>query len=413
MTVHLLTGHVGDQLLSLDPESVQCVVTSPPYYGLRDYGLQPSAWPAVEFVPMAGLPAITVPAMDACLGLEPDPWAFVGHMVEVFRGVRRVLRKDGVLWLNLGDSYAGSWGAEGRSGTHGNRAHNLSTYNLGRNAGGMAARSTTKRCAGGLKPKDLIGMPWRVAFALQADGWWLRSDCIWSKPNPMPCSVKDRPAVSHEYLFMLTQSRRYLYRADAVMEAAARDDRPGLHEYRDANGRRARENNSKHPGGWASGTGCAHDELIGRYVPVGTGVGFGHGFDAIAKPRAKREHTFARTTNGGVAPGNPPQHRADREPVEYSGLRRNRRTVWTIPTQACRDAHFATFPERLVEPCILAGSNPGDMVLDPFSGTATTGAVALRLGRRYVGIEASAEYQRLAEKRLRGAQMPLPLEGAA
>lgn len=207
----LYNGNCLDILRGLSDEMVNCCVTSPPYYGLRDYGLEPAEWPAMSYAPMAGLPEITVPAITCCLGLEETPEAFIGHMVLIFREVRRVLRKDGTLWLNLGDSYNASKGQRKVTDKAG-------------------PKQTSKRGSTGapslyikdLKPKDLLGIPWRVAFALQADGWYLRQDIIWSKPNAMPESVRDRCTKAHEYVFLLSKSPKYYYDHEAVKEPAVK-----------------------------------------------------------------------------------------------------------------------------------------------------------------------------------------------
>lgn len=198
----ILSGHVIDRLQDIEPGSVQTCVTSPPYWGLRDYGTEPQQWPEVRFSPVAGLPEVVVPAQIASLGLEPDPWAFVAHMVQVFRGVRSALADDGTLWLNLGDSYAA------------NRSYQVSPTKWPTLKQGQSSMVPP-----GLKPKDLCGIPWRVAFALQADGWYLRSDIIWHKPNPMPSSVRDRCTTAHEYLFMLSKNKRYYWDQEAIREA--------------------------------------------------------------------------------------------------------------------------------------------------------------------------------------------------
>jgi DNA modification methylase len=290
------TLYLGDAravLVAMSDESAQCCVTSPPYWGLRDYGA------------------------DGQLGLEASPDEYVSALVAVFREVRRVLRDDGTLWLNLGDSYAR---APEKGGT--------GTPN-GRNKPEMGYTGA-KPLPSGLKPKDLVGIPWRVAFALQADGWWLRSDIIWHKPNPMPESVTDRPTKAHEYVFLLAKSETYFYDADAVKEPAVRG----------------------HAGSrFDSGKTAAHQ--LGR---------------ASATPRV----------DDGT---------------------RNRRSVWSIATRPFKGAHFATFPPALVEPCILAGSRPGDVVLDPFNGAGTTGMVAMQRGRRYVGVELNPDYAQLAVER--------------
>jgi DNA modification methylase len=310
--VTVYCGHVLDVLQRLEPETVQTVVTSPPYWGLRDYGLEPQLWGDWK----------------GSLGLEPTPDLYVQHIVAIFREVKRVLRSDGTLWLNMGDSYAREGGKtegvprhwDGREDDPGG-LHNLKP---------LAHEF-------GLKGKDLVGIPWRVVFALQADGWWLRSDIIWHKPNPMPESVTDRPTKAHEYMFLLSKSADYYYDADAIRESHVR-----LWD----------ESNA---GSMSSGRfDLAHGEK---------------------RPRAERGYPLP----------NP--------------LGRNKRSVWTIPTQPYKGAHFATFPEKLVEPCILAGSKKGDMVLDPFAGSGTTLAVAQRLGRRAIGIELNPNYVKLIQER--------------
>ena len=292
-------------------ESVDCVVTSPPYWGLRDYGV-------------AGQ-----------IGLEGTPEAYAARLVEVFREVRRVLRETGTLWLNLGDSY-----------TSGNRAYRDADDFLP--ARGRATRAPTPL---GLKSKDLVGIPWRVAFALQADGWWLRSDIVWSKPNPMPESVTDRPTRAHEYVFLLTKAARYWYDADAIAEPAVDGD-------------------PTRPRG------------------------------SVASLRRRQAHPQAGRRN----------KQGDLGKRTYSGFNarwdagdpkttRNCRDVWIIPTQPFSGAHFATMPEALVERCILAGCPEGGTVLDPFVGSGTVCAVAARLGRHSLGFEMNERYVRMARKR--------------
>jgi len=301
--------------------TVQTCVTSPPYWGLRDYGV------------------------SGQLGLESTPDAYVASMVAVFREVWRVLREDGTLWLNLGDSYASQGGPEPAQ-----TKWQVQGASDGQNGG-------RSRTAGSLKPKDLVGIPWRVAFALQADGWYLRSDIIWAKPNPMPESVTDRPTKAHEYLFLLTKNARYYWDADAVREPVA-EASVARAEYRGANGTK-----------WSDAAGYGDNEAE-----------FG------VKRRACLEH----------GPANNP-------------LGRNIRSVWTIATQPYPEAHFATFPEKLVEPCILAGSRPGDLVLDPFAGSGTVGVVSRKLARRFVGVELNAAYCQLARARMAGTQPGLGL----
>jgi DNA modification methylase len=293
---------------------VQTCVTSPPYWGLRDYGV-------------AGQ-----------LGLEPTIAEYVESMVGVFRLVRDLLADDGTLWLNLGDSYASS------------RDSSVSPDSL--RAGDETAitaaamnRNPSALAAAGLKHKDLCGIPWRVAFALQADGWYLRSDIIWAKPNPMPESVTDRPTKAHEYLFLMAKREKYYYDAGAIAEPLSE--------------------------GSAS-----------RYAYAFTGDPVDSGKLSIQAPKGMRELPASR----------------------------NRRSVWTIATEAFPDAHFATFPQALVEPCIAAGSRVGDVVFDPFMGSGTVAQVAQDLGRHWLGCELSPEYARMIEKRTR--QQGMLLEAA-
>lgn len=268
MKATIFVGDVRQRLAELPDQSVQCVVTSPPYWGLRDYG------------------------NDGQIGLEQTPDEYVNEMVKVFTEVRRVLKDDGVLWLNLGDSYNGSGGAGG-------------DYSPGGLKEGQPKYPGRK--VSSLKPKDLVGIPWRVAFALQTDGWWLRQDIIWHKPNPMPESVTDRCTKAHEYVFILSKSARYFF---------------------------------NHVGSKEQGS---------------------------------------------------------------DGMR-NRRSVWTIQTRPFKGAHFAVMPEALCEPPILATSRPGDLVLDPFTGSGTVAVVALRHGRNFVGVELNPEYANIAEDRISNDQ---------
>jgi DNA modification methylase len=305
--------HIGDCLESLRamPErSVNCCVTSPPYWGLRDYGV------------------------SGQLGLEPTPEAYVAKMVEVFREVRRVLRDDGTLWLNLGDSYntSGTRQGNGLGGMHGDGE-------------GTSHRAGYRGAFVGLKQKDLVGIPWRVAFALQADGWWLRQDIIWAKPNPMPESVTDRCTKSHEYVFLMAKSERYFYDADAVKEPFA-DERMG--------------NPGKYQ--WTYGDGAhGNRQAIGQ---------------------------SDWNANG-----------------EKTG--RNRRSVWQISTRPYKGAHFATFPPALIEPCIKAGCPVGGVVLDPFGGSGTTGRVANDLSRNAVLCELNPKYVDLIRERLTAPAKPV------
>jgi DNA modification methylase len=324
-TWRIIEGNCRAILAALPEESVQMCVTSPPYFGLRDYG------------------------HDAQIGLEPTPDKFVAALVQVFREVRRVLRDDGTVWLNLGDSYAASGGIGGGMGRL--------TLNRSPKRHGLGREH--RPGAGAAKHKDLLGIPWMTAFALRADGWYLRSDVIWAKPNPMPESVTDRPTKAHEYLFLLTKRARYFYDADAIREDA-KDWTTG-----------------------GPGTGIA--DTADRY---GAGNGGNGGLAKLAE-----RYKGSRAESDYMAPT------GERHTAVANGGR-NRRSVWTVATQPYAGAHFATFPPKLVEPCILAGSREGDTVLDPFSGSGTTGMVALRHDRSYIGIELNPDYVELSRRRI-------------
>lgn len=323
-TIH--QGSCLDVLFTLPANSVQCVVTSPPYFGLRDYGV------------------------DGQIGLEPTVQEYVANLVAVFREVRRVLRDDGVAWLNLGDSYYNY-----RPGNYSdNRSHSFGKERDESRKRGMPdnpSQSKRGNKMDGLKEKDLIGVPWRVAFALQDDGWWLRQDIIWHKPNPMPESVKDRCTKAHEYVFMLTKSARYFFDAMAVAEPSVTD-------------------------------------LQNKILPRGT--------QGYANATASR--------NGNAQHG----HINGYGYIEKG--KRNRRSVWSITTKPYSGAHFATMPPELAEICIRASSRSGDVVLDPFNGSGTTGAVSIGLGREYVGIELNPAYIELAHARISAMQPALLME---
>jgi DNA modification methylase len=321
VTARVLVGDVRDRLAGVEAGSVQTCVTSPPYWGLRDYG------------------------NDGQIGLEGTPEEFVESLCLVFDEVWRVLADDGTLWLNLGDSYAAQRGgsyqpAETLAGGVSGVASDGSKTNRGRGEGYSPARNAS---AIGLKHKDLVGIPWRVAFALQARGWFLRSEIIWHKPNPMPESVTDRPTKSHEHIFLLAKSAKYFYDHEAIKEPVSESslERAKYAFHSDAP---STKNNAL-----GDKQGIHVDQMGTRFV-------------------------------------NP------------SG--RNKRDVWTVPTKGYDGAHFAVYPTALIEPCILAGSREGDTVLDPFSGSGTTGVVALRNGRNYLGCELNPEYAELSRKRI-------------
>lgn len=305
-TASLLVGDCLSRLREIPDGSARCCVTSPPYWGLRDYGV------------------------EGQLGLEQSPYEYVANIVAVFREVRRVLADDGTLWLNLGDSYIGKTGGRS-SGKHARALH--------------GEHQTSSRASGGkiegLKPKDLVGIPWMTAFALRGDGWYLRSDIIWHKPNVMPESVKDRPTKGHEYIFLFSKDADYYYNADAIREPHTMKPQR-------------------------------------RLSPI----------EGRPKYGQRQAHTEAgyRTRKEIGVDGNPKG--------------RNKRTVWSIGTKPFKGAHFAVFPPALVEPCVLAGSQPGDIVLDPFTGSGTTGMVAREHGRRFLGVELNPDYAAMAWKRI-------------
>lgn len=329
MSVRILVGDCRDQLRTLADESVHTCICSPPYFGLRDYDV------------------------DGQIGLEDNPDAFVAELVAVFREVRRVLRDDGTLWLNLGDSYANDskWGGA-TSGKHVRAQHGAS--GIGR-----------RRHKTGLKSKDLMGIPWRVAFALQTDGWFLRQDIIWHKPNVMPESVSDRCTKAHEYIFLLSKSPSYYYNADAILEPAS----PGTHA-------RVARNTSASGSSRANG-GTRPDRPMKAVLRSKKTVANAFG--------ARNNESFSNAVSGEVV------------------KERNKRSVWTVQTASFSEAHFATYPEALIAPCVLAGAPEGGVVLDPFGGAGTTGLAASRLGRDAILIELNPAYAAMAQRRLKAA----------
>jgi DNA modification methylase len=376
-------------LKTLPAESVQCVVTSPPYWGLRDYGT--ADWtggridcqhreqrggvdPATSGKQLTNQGTVQTQyarvcrdcgaeRVDAQIGLEATPADYVASLVAVFTEVWRVLKPDGTLWLNLGDS-----------------------YNAGRNGGSPGGKSSIqqvddrylKRSGANvpdLKPKDLVGIPWRVALALQSAGWTLRADIIWHKPNPMPESIRDRPTKSHEYLFLLTKSERYYYDADAIREPYAESTLLEVEEE-------------------------YHGEGLKDYAAAGVQNPSDVKRRIIQKIRNRNARPDIDTRGGNQA--------GSSMPTVGSPIGRNKRSVWTIPTESFEEAHFATFPEALVEPCIRAGSRaagpdtPADIVLDPFGGAGTVGVVAVKLQRRFILIDLNAEYVDMQRKRING-----------
>lgn len=310
----IITGDCLEVMKTLENKSIQTCITSPPYWGLRDYGV------------------------DGQMGLENTPEEYVAKMVKVFREVRRVLKDDGTLWLNLGDSY-GSAGGNTHAGFNA-RYHGTQSVE---DKQGRAIDGVTERtfCTG-LGAKNLLGIPWRVAFALQADGWTLRQDIIWHKPNPMPESVTDRCTKAHEYIFLMSKSQKYYYDNEAIKEPST--------------------------GKWNSTKGF------------------------------NKDGQSARNIEGRIG---------ERDNIEQSG--RNKRSVWTITTKPFKEAHFATFPPQLIEPCVKAGSKAGDTILDPFSGAGTTGLVAFQHEREFIGIELNPEYAEIAKRRIEHERNRTPL----
>lgn len=326
----IVVGDALSVLRRISDNYIDCCVTSPPYYGLRDYGV------------------------DGQLGLEETPQEYIDKMVEVFREVRRTLRPDGTLWLNIGDSYAGSFKGRMRDGSHAKGSSK--SYKYLDPVGGTFKGGATAGC----KRKDLVGIPWLLALALREDGWYLRQDIIWYKPNTMPESVKDRCTKSHEYIFLLTKSDKYYFDSEAIKEPAVGfDNRPpaGSRGAVTPNARRRKGNAKSFRGG-------------GAYTG---GRAFNNSSSVDRESRGNTEN--------------------------ITGLR-NRRDVWSVATQGYSEAHFATFPEKLIEPCILAGSRSGGVILDPFLGSGTTAVVAAKHGRDYIGIEINPEYAELAKERL-------------
>lgn len=301
----LLCGDALERLRTLDADSVHCCVTSPPYYNLRDYGV------------------------DGQIGREDTPEEYISRLVAVFREVRRVLRPDGTLWLNIGDSYATRSGPQPPRNTRNQFGH------------------TAKGVPAGYKYKDLIGIPWMLAFALRSDGWYLRRDIIWHKTNAMPESVQDRCAKAHEYIFLLSKSAHYYFDAAAIREPC---------------GTKRNARTFRGGGAYTGGRSFRNSACVER-------------------------ESHGNSTNNTRS--------------------RNKRSVWSMATGQFKAAHYATFPERLVEPCILAGCPEGGTVLDPFTGSGTTGVVAKRLRRNFVGIEISREYCAMAEGRIFAAMPEL------
>jgi len=344
MINEIICGDVLQELKKLSDESIDCCVTSPPYWGLRDYGVVGQ------------------------LGLEKTPEEYVAKMVEVFREVKRVLKEQGTCWLNLGDTYGAVSNRNGMANSDFKYSQELN----------KALRKNIEKKTG-LKPKDLVGIPWRVAFALQSDGWYLRQDIIWHKPNPMPESVTDRCTKSHEYVFLLAKSQKYYFDNEAIWEPAAESSIKRI-EY---------GLNQNHPEGIGIGMPPVHTDKMGKR--------FLRWKESIADPTRKNWQSGNRSN--GINPDRNDNDLAERSKNSVYAFR-NRRSVWTITTKPFKEAHFATFPEDLITPMILAGTPKEGIVLDPFMGSGTTAVVARKLGRSYLGIELNPDYIKIAERRL-------------
>ena len=317
----ILKGDCLTVLKEMESESVDCCITSPPYFGLRDYGA------------------------DDQIGLEDTPEEYISRLAAVFDEVRRVLKEDGTLWLNIGDSYAGSWKGAAQD------PENAARYKQGTNTGSLNISKITSYYDSEIKPKDLIGIPWMVAFELRRRGWALRQDIIWQKTNPMPESVKDRCTKSHEYIFLMAKGKHYYFDHSAMQEPSV----------------------------------CTKEQARVRKGRYG-------GNKNTATP-----DKFNRTKSGKA--------------YNYTGYR-NKRDVWAVSTKPFKGAHFATFPPDLIKPCVEAGCKPGGIIIDPFFGSGTVGVVAVETDRHYIGIDINGEYIALAEDRIRKAKKKIEQENA-
>ena len=410
--VSIYQGDVREVLPELAAESVNCVVTSPPYWGLRDYGT--AKWEGgegecdhstprsrgddIRYGDKQGTSAGSRPntqtqckcgaiRIDSQLGLERTPDEYISNMVALFREVKRVLRSDGTLWLNMGDSYCSTdkWG--------GGSLENTGKQTVASDGSVPAWEATRRRKEplAGIKPKDLCGIPWMLAFALRADGWYLRQDIIWAKPNPMPESVTDRCIKAHEYIFLLSKSERYFYDAEVIKEASVTNDNRRPYGSEGAWALDGRPDEQRHGGeprsfkGSKFNKGKTATHQLGRASDQPRKVKIPGGWD-----RGEGAH-------GTI-------HRAGRTSAEYQDAvvseNRNKRSVWTVSTAPFPEAHFATFPAELIKPCILAGCPAGGTVLDPFFGSGTTGLVARANGCKCIGVELNPEYIEIAARRL-------------
>ncbi|MDB4919829.1 site-specific DNA-methyltransferase [Mucilaginibacter sp.] len=433
-----------DGLRLLLPKSINTCVSSPPYYALRDYGIEPTKFPAIEYT-LFGF-TIKVKAMTVCLGLEPTPEDFIGHMVYIYRLVREALKDDGTIWVNIGDSYSAT--AKSRNDEQAARKSKL-----------MGSKGTQISCAKqqskiftgtGIKPKDMIGIPWMLAFALRADGWYLRQDIIWHKKNCMPESCNDRCTKNHEYIFLLSKKNRYYFDQEAiateVAPSTARDARVINDMYSTnrpdqgfvgspSQGKGMLKPKYKVPNGWDSRAGShnvidwATEEAQGRGNPASyKGSSFDKGKTGeVLQTRGGRSPRPDDSRGGNQGNGDIPAiGKGNRKTFRGGGTyvhdqafensaavannsvgntpnetgKANKRSVWTIATQGFKEAHFATFPEKLIEDCIKAGCPPDGLVLDHFMGSGTTALVSSKLGRNFIGFEQNPKYLEIANNRL-------------
>lgn len=348
----ILFGDCLEVINNIPDNSIDCCVTSPPYFGLRDYGV------------------------DGQIGLEETPEQYVNKLVKLFNEVKRCLKQEGTLWLNLGDSYYGSGRGSGGTGD----ASKKQVTNRGTNF--AVGKKLTKYICGDCKPKDLIGIPWMVAFALRADGWYLRQDIIWSKPNPMPESVTDRCTKAHEYIFLLSKSREYYYDQEAIKQPVTDTTIQRLaQQIEDQKG------SERVPG-----------KTNGNMKAVGPGRNPRTGIDRKGGNQGSEKGIPAMAINGNGVKGHSGYF--DAEGNWIGDGKANKKSVWTVTTKPFKEAHFATFPPELIVDCIKAGCPENGIVLDPFMGSGTTGLVARKLNRNYIGIELNPEYIKIAERRI-------------
>ena len=421
-------GDAIEIIKTLPDESVDCVITSPPYFGLRDYGtgewvggdpnckhyrtskasdktitghkrMQEVGSPVGDAIYKSVCPICGAIRVDKQIGLEDTPPQYIERLVSLFREIRRVLKKDGTLWVNLGDSYAGSGKGRNKDGSHSEGGKQDT------NRGSCDGVVLPKLNSADYKPKDLIGIPWAFAFAMRADGWYLRQDIIWAKPNPMPESVTDRCTKSHEYIFLFSKSEKYYFDHEAIQEEAVtqldsrigrREEYNGMRDGSEGNGQRAFVSlkMGKPMGGHKYGDSDDPHYATKSGNDWTPQMRWGSG----TKKERTHDQNYSQDENGG--------HRDNsggfdcEMSIKDGVVVRNKRDVWTVNVRPNKEAHFATYPEQLIVPCVLAGCPEKGVVLDPFMGSGTTGIVARKLGRNFIGCELNPEYQKMAERRI-------------